>query len=340
VSAFKTDTVNGYMQRWSFSLQQELPKLVVIDITYLGNRGTRLAANKQYDPIPDSALSKSPVRDLATTNFLNATFSNPFYPLPGSNIAGTSVTRSQLLRPYPQFTSITIDEPQGFSWYQSLQLTAERRFRQGFTAQGNYTYSKMMEATTYLNAGDPLPEKVISDLDRTQRLSLSGIFEVPFGKGRRYLASAHPVVQQVIGGWQVQMTAQINSGPPLGFGNALLVSPMTSVPLGSAQTLDRWFNTSAFNTTSTEQLASNLQTLSSRFAGVRAPGVEIWDISGAKNFTIREKWRVQFRAELLNALNHSNLNPPNTSPISTLFGSITSTPGYPRYLHLGLKITY
>jgi len=328
------------MQRWSFSIQQQLPKLVMIDITYLGNRGTRLAANRQYDPIPNSALSKSLVRDQTTINFLNATFPNPFSPLPGSNIAGTTVARSQLLRPYPEFTSITGDEPQGYSWYQSLQVVGQRRFRQGYTFQGNYTFSKMMEATGYLNGSDGMPEKVISDLDRTHRLSLSGIYELPFGKGRQYLATVHPAVRQVVGGWQLQLTAQLNGGAPLAFGNVQLVSDITTVPLGSAQTLDRWFNTAAFNRDSTQQLASNLRIVSSRFAGVRAPGVQIWDISAVKNVSIREKWRVQFRAELLNALNHSNLNPPNVDPTSTLFGTITSTPGYPRFLHLGLKITY
>ena len=340
VSFFKIKTVNPYMQRWSLSLQQQLPKLVMIDITYLGNRGTRLAANREYNAIPNSVLSKSLVRDQATINFLNAAFSNPFYPLPGSNIAGTTVTRSQLLRPYPEFTSITGGEPQGYSWYHSLQVTVQRRFRQGYTFQGNYTYSKMMEATGFLNGGDAMPEKVISDLDRTQRLSLSSIYELPFGKGRKYLASSHPALRQVVGGWQVQLTSQINGGPPLAFGNIQLVSDITTVPLGSAQTLDRWFNTPAFNRDPSQTLGSNLRIVSSRFAGVRAPGVQIWDISGVKNVSIGEKWRVQLRAELLNALNHSNLNPPNVDPTSTFFGAITSTPGYPRFLHLGLKITY
>jgi hypothetical protein len=340
VSFFKTDAVNPYMQRWSFSIQQQLPKLVTVDITYLGNRGTRLAANNEYDAIPNSALSKSLSRDVATINLLNATFPNPFYPLPGSNIAGTTVSRGQLLRPYPEFTSITGSEPQGYSWYHSLQATAQRRFRQGYTFQGNYTYSKMMEATGYLNGSDSMPEKVISDLDRTHRLSLSGIYELPLGKGKQYLASVHPALQQVVGGWQIQLTAQMNSGSPLAFGNVQLLQDITAVPLSSGQTLDRWFNTDAFNRDSTQQLASNLRSVSSRFTGVRAPGVQVWDISGVKNFSIREKWRVQFRAELLNAMNHSNLNPPNTAPTSTLFGSITSTPGYPRFLHLGLKITY
>jgi hypothetical protein len=339
VSFFRANNVNPYMQRWSLGIQHQLPGQWLLDISYIGNRGTRLAATRDYDAIPNSVLSTSPVRDNTTINFLSATFPNPFYPLPGSDIAGKTVARSQLLRPYPEFTSITGTEPQGYSWYHSLQVVMERRFRQGFTLQGNYTFSKMMEATGYLNAGDAMPEKVISDLDRTHRLSLSGIYELPFGKGKRLLPGANSVVQQVVGGWQLQFTAQMNTGAPLAFGNALLVSGLGSLPAAN-QTLSNWFNTGAFNRDSAQQLASNLRTLSTRFSGVRAPGVEDWDISAVKNFTFREKWRLQFRAEALNALNHSNLNPPNTTPTSTLFGQVTSTSGYPRFIHFGLKLTY
>ena len=333
IGFFRTDNVSPYMQRWSLGIQRQLPKMFFVDITYLGNRGTRLAANRQYDPIPNGALSRSAVRDQPAIDFLSATFPNPFFPLPGSNIAGTAVARSQLLRPYPQFTSITANDPQGYSWYHSLQAVGERRFQQGFTFQMNYTWSKMMEATGYLNGGDAMPEKVISDLDRTHRFSMSGIWELPFGRG------AGPLMRQVAGGWQLQSTAQMNTGAPLAFGN-VIVLPGASVAASGAQTLDAWFNTAAFNRDSAQQLASNLRAVSSRFGGVRAPGVQIWDISAVKNFTFAEKWRVQFRAEALNAMNHSNLNPPTLDPTSTLFGKVTSTPGYPRFLHFGLKLTY
>lgn len=340
VSFFNPRAWNPYMQRWSLGVQQQLPKQVLLDISYIGNRGTRLAANRQYDAIPNSVLSTTGVRDNDRNNFLSQQFANPFFPLPGSNIAGTTVPRSQLLRPYPQFTSITGDEPQGYFWYHSLQVVAERRFQSGFTLQGNYTWSKMMEATGFLNAGDAVPEKVISDLDRMHRVSASGIYELPFGKGRPFLAGAGKLVQQAAGGWQLQFTGQVNTGPPIGFGNALLVGSLADVASGRGQSLDRWFNVDAFNRNSAQQLVSNLRTLSTRFSGVRAPGVQSWDISAVKNFLIREKWRIQFRAEALNALNHSNLNPPNTDPANTLFGRVTSTPGYPRFIHFGLKLNY
>lgn len=341
VSHFQRRQVNGYMQRWSLGGQQQLPGEFVLDVGYIGNRGTKLAAARQYNGIPNALLSTLLVRDQPTINYLSSQVANPFYPLPGTNMAGTNVARNQLLRPYPQFTGVSANDVQGFSWYHSLQTTLERRLRAGFTFQFNHTFSKMMEATGYLNDMDPLPAKVISDLDRRHRFALSGIYELPFGPGKRFLAHSNAVVKQVTAGWQLQAVWQKNTGPALGFGNSILTDDIRRVPLaGAAQTLDTWFNTAAFNRNSTQQLQFNQVTMSSRFSGVRADGVNIWDISGVKNFPLTEKLRIQFRAEFLNALNHSNLAAPNTAPTNSLFGRVSATVGFPRYLHFGLKVIY
>ncbi len=341
VSFFRNASVNGYMQRYSFGIQQQLPKDFFLDVSYIANRGSDLGVTRQYTPIPNSLLSILPTRDQKTIDYLTSQVPNPFYPLPGTNLAGTTVARSQLLRPYPHFTSINGSEPLGASWYHSLQMVFERRFRQGYTFQFNYTFSKMIEANDFLNGGDAMPKRVISDLDRTHRWALSGIYELPFGPGKPFLTNSNAVVRQLTAGWQLQAVWQANTGAPMGFGNALLLTGIDGVALsGDAQTLDRWFNTSSFNRNPAEQLASNLQALSTRFSKVRSPGVDTWDISAIKNFSLAEKWKLQFRAEALNAMNHSNLAAPNNSPTNSLFGRITSTVGFPRYIHFGLKLIY
>ena len=116
--------------------------------------------------------------------------------------------------------------------------------------------------------------------------------------------------------------------------------PTASVSLVTVAQALHWFNVDAFNRVTTQQLGSNLITLSPLFSGVRGPSVDNWDISAVKNFHVAEKWRLQFRAEFLNALNHSNLASPNTAPTNSLFGRISATTGFPRYLHFGLKLTY
>lgn len=341
ISYFRNAPVNGYMQRYSFGIQQQLPKDFFFDVSYIGNRGSSLGVTRQFTPIPNSLLSTSPARDQATINYLSAQVPNPFFPLPGTNLAGVNVARSQLLRPYPHFTSITSAEPEGASWYHSLQTTFERRFRQGYTFQFNYTFSKMMEANGFLNDGDINPERVISDLDRTHRWALSGIYELPFGPGKPYLANSNALVRQLAAGWQLQAVWQANTGPPIGFGNAIVLTSIDDAALSrDKQQISRWFNIDAFNRNAAQQLGSNLRALSTRFGEIRAAGVDTWDISAVKNFLITEKWRLQFRAEFLNAMNHSNLAAPNTAPTNTLFGQVTSTVGFPRYIHFGLKLMY
>ena len=341
ISYFRDASVNGYMQRYSFGVQQQLPKDLFFDISYVANRGSNLLVNRQFTAIPNSLLSTSPARDQQTINYLSSQVSNPFYPLPGTNIAGTNVARSQLLRPYPHYTSLTSNEPVGASWYHSLQTTFERRFRQGFTFQFNYTYSKMLESNNFLNEGDANPERVISDLDRTHRWAISGIYELPFGPGKPHLANSNALVRQLAAGWQLQAVWQANTGPALGFGNSIVLTSIDDAALsGDKQTISRWFNVDAFNRNASQQLASNLRALSTRFGEIRAAGVDTWDISAVKNFFITEKWRVQFRAEALNAMNHSNLAAPNTAPTNTLFGQITANNGFPRQIHLALKLMF
>ena len=109
---------------------------------------------------------------------------------------------SALLRPYPHFGSISTTTNQGYSWYHSMQMQFERRFSKGFTIQGSYTFSKFMEAVSYLNAADPMPLESISDFDVPHRFVASGIWEIPVGRGRAFGSEMPKALSAVLGGWQ------------------------------------------------------------------------------------------------------------------------------------------
>src|SRR5438067_3211891 len=184
VSFFDQNIRNPYVQRWQFALQRSLPGQAVVEISYVGNHGVRQRTSRNLDSLPNQYLSTSPIRDQTTINFLGGQVPNPFYPLlPGSNLSGTMVARSQLLMPYPQFVSVTADTNQGFSWYHSMQARVEKRLAAGLTSSVSWTWSKLMEARTFLNGADRLLEKVISDQDRSQRIVVIAIDELPLGKG-------------------------------------------------------------------------------------------------------------------------------------------------------------
>jgi len=343
VSFFNPTLDNPYMQRWQFALQRSLPAGSVLEVSYVGNRGVRQRIGRDLNALPNRYLSTSPVRDQATINLLSAQVANPFYPLlPGTNLSGTTVPRSQLLRPYPQFTGVSMDTNQGYSWYHSMQTRFEKRFSSGFMSTLSWTWSKLMEARSYLNPGDLLPEKVISDQDRAHRVAITGIYELPFGKGKRWANRAGGFGSRLVGGWQLSGIYQLQTGPALGFGNALFRGNLADIPIAKGQrTIDRWFNVDAgFERNSATQLASNLRTLSTRFSGIRGDGTNNLDLAFVKNTPLKEGLTLQFRAEGINALNHTQFLTPNTTPLSTAFGQVTQEWSSPRTIQFALKLIF
>ncbi|MBZ5618075.1 MAG: hypothetical protein LAQ69_04965 [Acidobacteriia bacterium] len=214
-----------YVQRWTFGVQRELPERIVLSIAYTGDRGVHLTTNKNLDALPNQYLSTLPTRDTTTINYLGAQIPNPFkglVPAGTSLYTNSTIARSSLLAPYPLFTGITYNTQQGSNMYNSLQVNAERRFANGFTGTFVFTWQNDMEATSFLNAGDPLPEKLPATTDFPVYFSASGIYSLPIGHGRMLLGNSSRLVNALLGGWQIEGVYRYQSGPALGFGNALL----------------------------------------------------------------------------------------------------------------------
>src|SRR5260370_382327 len=132
--------------------------------------------------------------------------------------------------------------------YHSLQVRAEKRFSQGYTLNLAYTWSKAIDALRFLNPGDAALEYSISDIDRPHRLVISGLCELPFGRGRTFATNLPKVLDYVVGGWQLNGVVTKQSGPPLRFdNNVILRGSFNAIALPSDQrSVDRWFNTSVF----------------------------------------------------------------------------------------------
>jgi hypothetical protein len=158
-----------------------------------------------------------------------------------SGFRSATIARQQLLRPYPQFGDINTTTNDGYSWYHSLQMNLNKRFSQGYTLGASYTWSKFMEAISYLNAADPRPTEVISDFDRTHRFTLNGIYELPFGRGRRFLQNVNTAASYIVSGWQLSGVYPYQSGFPIGFGNIFFTGNFDDLDLPSDQrTTARW----------------------------------------------------------------------------------------------------
>lgn len=345
IKFFNQRLVSPYVQRWQVSVQRQIGESIIFELGYVGSKGIQLRTERDLNAIPEQYFSRSSERDQAAINFLSTNVTNPFYPLlPRTTLSGANVSRGQLLKPFPQFNRITMQDNNGYSWYHSMQTRVEKRMSQGVSVNLSWTWSKFMEASGYLNQFDRFPERVISDQDRTHRVVISGIWELPYGTGKKWTGGGS-VTRAILGGWQTQAIYQYQSGAPYGFGNAIFRGNLHDVVLASGErTVDRWFNTDAgFERDPSKQLGSNVRRISSRFSGLRGDTIDNWDISLFKNAVIREGLRLQFRTEFINAFNHAQFNAPTgvgVTPSSTTFGAVTSESQWSRTIQFGLKILF
>jgi len=342
VTFFNPEPKVVYNQRWQLGLQYELPGAWVWDLAYVGNRGTNIEISRNLNATPNQYLSTSPTRDNAKISYMNGRVANPFYgliPVTTSIGGSNTITREGLSHPYAFFGTVNTTTNQGYSWYHSVQTGLQKRFSAGYTLAGNYTYSKFMQATEYLSPADPLPSEVISDMDTPHRFTVSGIWELPFGRSRALFNSANGVVDRIIGGWQINASYQMQSARPIGFGNIIFTGNFDDITLDpDVRSPDKWINIDAgFNRVSAQQLDKNVRTFPLRLSSVRSDIVNNWDISIIKNTQITEGKTIQFRCEALNAFNNPNFAAPDASPTSANFGKVTSTFNYSRRIQLSLK---
>ncbi len=357
-----------YNMRWSFDIQHQFGAWLA-DVAYVGNHGVHLPIQKEFNAIPRQYLSTYTAGYDANENTaIGTSVTNPFYGIAPSTVSlGSSKTiaANQLLRPYPQFTSVSAYVTDGMSIYHSFQAQLTRRFTHGANLTSAFTWSRSMDATQYLNPSDPQPWYGVSANDRTFRFSTGGIYQLPFGPGRDYLNSGG-VISQVIGGWQVQGVYQVQSGQPLEFDPASLQTSGTSLPvyLGpgtptsaawgrqgfKASSNGTWFNTANFATTtgsssSTGQQAGlygtqyQVRNLPIRYDGLRSDFLNQLDAAVQRNFSLSKLYEplaLQVRVDMINALNHPVLggSGPNHTVVtdwtSSTFGQVTAQENQPR----------
>ena len=305
--------------------------------------------------------------DRDVNNRLTASVTNPFKGIiPSTTTLGSGATTSvaQLLRPYPEFTDVTAYTTTGMSIYHALLAQLNRRFTNGASLTTAFTWSKSLDATQYLNNSDARPWYGVSANDRTFRFATSGIYQLPFGTGRRFLAN-RSFLSTVVGGFQVQGVYQVQTGAPLSF------SPASSSPVyngtnpvdsawGRAAykrtappgTAGLWFNTANWLRTpatsqtgvsgvDTTQLpnAYQIRTFPIRFDGLRSDFLNQFDAAFQRNFALSrvyEPLSLQVRVDAINVLNHPvyGSNGTNSNPVtdwtSATFAQVTAQSNQPR----------
>jgi hypothetical protein len=353
---------NPQAMRWSVSVQRELPRQWVAELAYVGNRSSELAVDIDLNPVPRNYLSTSRTRDQATINYLTTNVANPFRNLlPGTNLNGSTVQRQQLLLPYPQFTGVTSRAHDGTSRYNGLQGRVEKRFTSGYTVLVSYTWSKFTEQVSLLNATDGSYEERPADADMPHRIVVSGIYELPFGRGKKWGSDWNGALNAIAGGWSIQAIYQAQSGRPVStWGNIYYDGDWGGLKADYSKVKDGlpifdtsgfYFHDAAVQTNGVDdpakqrgdtriQLAQNIRYFPTRLPNVRQQTLSLMDMSFIKKVQFTDRVRGQFHIELLNAFDQPFFNVPNLDPRSSDFGKVTSTQNLALNVQLAFKLIF
>ncbi len=337
--------------QWSYTLERELPGNLVLEASYVGSLTNKENRAPQLNAMPKEAFDAAQ----SDPNFYSARVPNPFFGIFPTNVglgASADVSREQLLRPFPHFTSLVNNiAPWGRVWYHGLQVRFEKRMlgersRMGaLTWVGAYTWSKQLERQwmdDFSYTWRPFVTQVTGD-DRRHNLTFAGIWDLPFGKGRSYLADMPKIGQLALGGWTANMNLIYQSGTPLGSWRDWEFR--CGDPTQGAQTENRWFfnDRSRFNECWRQLRPFEYRTLEpNRFDWLRGQSAPQIDIMISKKFQVNERWQVEFRAEAFNAFNTPlRADPPSGNPSAADFGILpVAQLNFPRNVQLGARIRF
>lgn len=354
-----------FVYQYSADLQYELPAGFALKIGYVGAHGRNLANSFNYNQLSTQARAAAgyPYNPGSSTAGagLATTVTNPYFVAGGNGLLSRStITRAQSLRPFPQFTDITYASSLGGTRYNSMAVKLQKRFTNGLNMMATYTWASSWDnlwgASSSLTSSGAGPqdtgnlnqEWARSTTGSPRRFTLNGSYELPFGRGRKYLASSR-LLDIVIGGWNYNHVMILQSGSPLA---ATQTSSSTDAGYGA----QRPTFAPGENAYSVCQGATLLQRLSaSKFAVTapyaygnvprtlpcQGPGYFNNDISVNKAFHVTERVKVEFRAEALNAFNTVQLAAPGSSNITnSSFGAINSQIGFNRLIQMGGKVIF
>jgi hypothetical protein len=322
---------SSYGQQWNFNIQRELGRDWLFEVGYSGSKGTHVEStyDDNYSPPGAGAVD-------AKRRYLSAT-------VPGTGLVITP-------------GAIHGYHFDGNSIYHALVTKFEKRFSNGFTLLTSYTFSKAIgDICGNSAAGDTTncgfqdlrnlrAERSVDNIDVPHRFVASGVYDLPFGKGRHFGSHVPGVVNAVLGGWSagsivVRASGRpynvINNGNPANTGTFVVVSrpDLTGDPYATEHTLNQDFNPAVFVRTASYVLGSAGRNI------LRQRGFFNWDGSAHKEFTLHERLRLQFRFEAFTLTNTPRFGQAGATQGTAAFGKITSA-DVPRNLQFGLKLVW
>jgi carboxypeptidase family protein len=349
------DLGSGYVQQWNASLQRELFSNISIEVAYVGSKITRVG-------IPDTNLNQLTVDQLAIGPPLLQRVPNPFVGTipPSSSLSDPTIPRAQLLKPYPQYTTVSLYRNNvGTTMYHGFYTKLEQRLSRGLSYLVSYTRSKLVDdASSVFDASiltGPVANYPVADsfnrrLERDYSTGdiphvfvTSVVWDVPVGRGRQ--AQPVGVLGAFVNDWSVTGIVTLQSGVPIavaqatnnnafaGFGTQRPnLSHDPALP-ASERSVMGWFDTSAFSTAPQFTLGTAARN------PVRGPSYRNLDLAVFRRVPLGGSSAIEVRAEIFNVTNTPPLGAPNGTFGSAAFGTIT-TAGDPRVIQLAAKLIF
>jgi hypothetical protein len=322
------------IQQWNLGFERELLTDLLLDVAYVGNKGQNLGG---FRNINQRAVVIGPT---------------------GAATAGA--------RPYPQFGDIQYMENRVTSDYHALQVRLEKRYSHGFTFLASYTFGKALtgapdhlstsgagagiDVGTFREPQNPnnlAAERGLAEFDVKHRGVLSYIWEIPYGRGRRFGSNASGVANALLGGWNLSgihtfqsglgLTAIQTGSGVLNLGGERRGRPNRVGDPNGPKTIDEWFNKAAFSPIDPTR---GIVFGDSGVGVMRGPALINFDFTLAKDIHVDDRRYFQFRTEVFNAFNRTNLGLPNLDIASAAFGQIRTTATPARIVQFGLKLYF
>ena len=349
-----TDPANrspGYVEQFSFDVQRQTGKNTSIQVGYIGSHTLDRPFTIQLDQLNPSYFSLG-------SSGLSKVVANPFFGVAGVPTtvtlgSSTTLSQSNLLTPYPQYTGVSLTTNMGHADYYAGYVKGTWRARYGLTLNTTFTWSRNMTLGTPQNYDGNIVQQAWERAaqDQPDSFSMSFSYQLPFGKGKMFMQNANKFEEWFLGGWALNSQFVIHSGTPLSVsqtnantgcnGCGQLPNATGTMSAQSSGSIDQravygWLNLGAFSAAPAYTFGNVSPTLT-----VYSPPLFNIDASLAKTVTVKEHYKVQFRAEALNATNTVLFASPSTNISSPgTFGLITSQTNFPRLFQISVRITF
>lgn len=357
------DREHARLQRWRAGVQKELGRNMALEFAYVGTYSDNVDLTIRQDILASEYWNHTAARNAALATENNRNVPNPFHvnnltALRASNPAlynrlaaqalftSPTIQKNRLLRPFPHMSVgnglQAQAQPLGKVRTHAVEVVFQRRFSQGLSFNAAYSGIRAEEWRNVINEYDAAPTQWITSQDaRPHRITLNGVYELPFGRGRRFLADGG-ILGMILGGWQTGQTFEWQPGPLLQFGNVFFYGDVNDIALDDP-TIEQWFNIDAGFERSATRIPADFQErlFPLRVDGLRGDATLLLNSSISRSFPLVGRSTLQIRLDAANMLNRQQFANPQLNPTATDFGRVTANANTePRFLILMSKVTF